>query len=169
MGRRGPAPEPQPLKLLKGTGNGRDSAGRKLPVLPAFVRQAPPAPPEVAEDPLAVGAWERWVPHLEKADVLREVDFAALAMACTAYAHWRRMEEALQASVRAEGAGAYLRETRDGTPTLNPLWRARDQANNQLFKSLRELGLTPSSEHVLGQPVDDSPVGDEDNPFGGAG
>lgn len=166
MGRRGPAPEPTSLKLLKGQGPGRDSAGRKIPTLPEMVRQAPVPPDEVSGDALALEAWNRVVPHLEKADVLREVDFAALSGYCTAYAHYRRIEQALQAEAKVAGVEAYLKPTRDGTPTLNPLWRARDQANNQLKGWARELGLTPSAEQVLGRPVDDTPPDAEDNPFG---
>jgi len=166
MGQRGPAPAPKALKLLKGQGEGRDSAGRKLPVGPEFTRRAPAPPDEVSDDPLALEAWNKVVPHLEKADVLREVDFAALSGYCTAYGHFKRIEQALQADARASGVDAYLKPTRDGTPTLNPLWRARDQANAQLKGWARELGLTPSAEHVLGKPADDTAPNAEDNPFG---
>lgn len=166
MGQRGPAPAPTALKLLKGQGKNTDSAGRPIPMVPEMVRKAPSPPDEVSGDPLALDAWNRVVPHLEKADVLREVDFAALSGYCTAYAHYRRIESALQAEAKVAGVEAYLKPTRDGTPTLNPLWRARDQANNQLKGWARELGLTPSSEHVLGKLPDDTLPDAEDNPFG---
>ena len=44
MGKRGPAPEPIPLRILKGRGNGKDVAGRPIPKVPPFERCAPEAP-----------------------------------------------------------------------------------------------------------------------------
>lgn len=158
-------PDPVALRLLKGPGGGRDQAGVKIPVLPGMVRRAPAPPVEVTGDPLALAVWGQVVPHLEKADVLREVDVAALSGYCTSYAHYQRIEQALQAEVGEHGVDGYLKPTRDGTPTLNPLWRARDMANTQLKAWARELGLTPSAEHVLGRPPADAAVPSDDNPF----
>lgn len=156
---------PQNLKLLKGRREGTDSAGRKLPVLPQIVRRAPEPPEEVLGDQLALDVWNRVVPHLEAADVLRPVDGAALVGYCTACAHFNRLEREIQAQAKVSGADAYVKPTRDGTPTLSPLWRAREQANGQVLRWARELGLTPSAESVLGRPVDDSAPAGEDNPF----
>jgi P27 family predicted phage terminase small subunit len=120
----------------------------------------------VAGDEIASEAWGRWVAELTKVDALRRVDFAVLALACSSYAHFRRIEVQLQAEIGKKGTGAYLSPTRDGTPTLNPLWRARDQAVAALHRTLRECGLTPSSEGNLGRPRDTTPPSAEDNPFG---
>lgn len=165
MGQRGPAPAPINLKIIKGLREGVDSGGKPLPVLPPLERYAPEPPEEVRGDEYASEAWAVWAEHLEKADVLRPIDFAALSMACMAYGHFRRIEMEMQRQIKAKGTEAYLSPTRDGTPTLNPLWRARDQAETSLRKSMRECGLTPSSEYVLGQHPDKTPPDPDQNPF----
>ena len=38
MGKRGPAPQPVPLKILKGRGHGLDQAGLPIPAVPKFER-----------------------------------------------------------------------------------------------------------------------------------
>lgn len=166
MGQRGKAPAPLALKVLKGTGPGRDSGGKPLPVVPYMERDEPLCPTEVRDDTHALEAWDTWVPYLTSANVLRPIDFASLAMACLAYSHWRRVEVEMQEQIKQRGTEAYLTETREGTPVVNPLWRVRKDAEDALRRAMRECGLTPSSEAIaFGQKPDNKAPDSDSNPF----
>src|SRR5205809_7377344 len=89
-GRRGPAPEPPRLKLIKGRGAGRDSGGR--PVAPAtagWVR-LPPEPPDWLPG-AARAEWDRVVPELQRLQLLKPPDRAALVAYCLT---WQRLVDA---------------------------------------------------------------------------
>jgi phage terminase small subunit len=83
MGKRGPAPLPIPLKILRGTSPGRDSGGRPIRQTPAF-EKAPPEPSPWLTGP-ARQLWDRLVPDLSVLDLLKPGDGPALEALCSAY------------------------------------------------------------------------------------
>jgi phage terminase small subunit len=80
-----PARKPRELFLLNGRGDGRDSAGRKVPVSPKFIRQAPQPPSWLSRE--AKAEWRRVTPQLERLDLVNQEDRATLAAYCET---WRR-------------------------------------------------------------------------------
>lgn len=156
MGRRGPAPAPAALKLIKGRQPGRDSGGRPVPEAPKFKRGAPDAPELLSE--AARQEWYRIVPGLDELDLLKPEDFAALVEHCET---WATYIEAI-ALVRRDGI--VVTNPDNGRQYKNPALAAVESAGQQLRASCREFGLTPSSEQNLGKPM--SGDGDaEDDPF----
>lgn len=159
MGARGPASAPAPLKLLKGRGPGKDSAGRPVNPTPGFIREAPEKPAELSDE--ASREWDRIVPGLERLDLLKPQDYAALVTHCETWATY----VASKAIVRADGI--LLTNPDNGRRYKNPALSAMEAAAAQLRASCREFGLTPSSEQNLGRPVAEDD--DAEDPFGQTG
>ncbi|VBA60287.1 phage terminase small subunit P27 family [Mycobacterium attenuatum] len=157
MGGRGSGriPAPAPLKLLHGSRPGRDSGGRKVPVPPKFDRAAPDAPEWLDDEGRA--EWARVAPGLERLDLLKPEDRAALAVYCET---WSRYVKAVQ-QYRAEGL--VLTNPGSGRTHANPAAAIAHTAAAQMLRFAQEFGLTPASEARLASlPVDS---GDVDDPF----
>ncbi|WP_179293486.1 phage terminase small subunit P27 family [Mycobacterium intracellulare] len=155
MGKRGPAPAPAALKLLRGVGPGRDSGGRKVPTPPKFERSAPDCPDWLPPD--AQDMWERTVPELERLDLLKEIDLGVLAAYCLA---WDQLVQAVNAY---QAQGFTTANKRSGRVTVNPVVATARAAMRDLLTLARELGCTPSAEANLAttMPADD----EADDPF----
>lgn len=159
-----PAAKPPALKLLNGRGNGKDAAGRPVPVAPKFVRQAP-EPPEWLSDE-ARAEWDRVVPGLEGLDLVKPEDRATLATYCEV---WARLVTA-NADIRTRGLVVENTSTRkDGTEstwfTKNPAVSIAEQAETRLRQYANDFGLSPAGERMIASAPaksDDS----EDDPFG---
>lgn len=160
MGRRGPAPAPAALKLVKGRSPGKDSAGRPVNEPPKFRRGAPDAPDTLSV--LAREEWDRIVPGLDDLDLLKAEDFAALVEHCET---WATYMEALRL-VRSEGI--VLVNPDNGRVYKNPALSAAEAAGQQLRASCREFGLTPSSEQNVGKPMRGSSDDADNDPFAAA-
>ena len=110
MGKRGPAPEPIPLRILKGRGNGKDVAGRPIPKVPAFERCAPEAPAWL--DPEALAEWSRIVPALDAVGSIKPEDRGIITARCVA---WSRAVHA-EAIIAAEGTRWSIRSPAGSPP-----------------------------------------------------
>ena len=135
--------EPTALKVIKGRGDGKDIAGRAIPVVPKFNRGAPEPPSDLSDE--ARAEWDRIVPGLDALDLLKPEDYAALVEHCETFANYL----AAIRIVRAEGIVVYNPKT--GQAHKNPALAAAEAASAQLRASCREFGLTPSSEQNLGR------------------
>lgn len=156
-GRRGTTVSTPPgLKLIEGRGNGRDSGGRKVKPPPGFVR-LPPDPPDFLDGD-ALDEWERVVPELQRLQLTKPVDAAALTAYCLA---WQRMCDA-QRTINAEGL---LHENSQGR-VRHPAVAILESASKDLRAWAHEFGLTPSAEANVSGREDD---GGEGNPFSGTG
>ena len=132
MGKRGPAPTPPALSLLRGH-PGRRPRNRCAPTPPAGV----PSPPEHLSE-VALAEWRRVVPDLEAAGLLTHLDRAALSAYC---ATWGRVVE-LERALTTERV---VMKTKKGYPVLNPTFTALQSQYKQLMAFLTEFGMTPSS------------------------
>jgi len=148
-----PVPEPVPLKLLKGRGDGRDSGGRKVKHGPEF-RREPPQPPFWLEGE-ALDLWRRITPELTRLDILKDGDAEVLATYCELWADFT----AATATLKREG---YYIEARQGT-LKHPAVGIKHQAARELRAIAAHFGLTPSTEQALARGGDDDD--DEGNPF----
>jgi len=155
MGRRGPAPDPVPLKILKGRGNGRDSMGRPIPAVPKFNRGAPDPPPWL--DPEAAALWARVAPSLERLDLIKDEDAESFAAYCTA---WSRFVAAVKTYQRE---GLTATNPSSGRISTHPAVHVAMAAGRNLLRYAQEFGLTPAAELNLGKPP--RPDVDIDDPF----
>jgi P27 family predicted phage terminase small subunit len=153
-----PSPKPRPtgLKILEGRGNGRDSGGRQIKTTPGFTR-LPPEPPEFLTGP-AREMWDQVVPELQRLQLLKPIDQAALTALCLA---WERL---CQAQHIVERDGMVIEIERG--PVKNPAIMILEAASKELRAWSAEFGLTPSAEGRLGISAADSDADDDDNPFG---
>jgi len=153
--------QPAALKLLKGRGDGRDSGGRQVNPGPTF-RRIPPRPPTWLSTE-AKAEWRRVVPGLQRLDLLKEEDRAALAAYCET---WARFVEATR-TVHREGLTCEVVTVRkDGSESrrtiTNPAVTIAQTAGRELRAWAAQFGLTPSTEQALARGADD---GEDDNPF----
>lgn len=159
MGARGPASAPATLKLLKGRGNGTDTAGRPVNVGPKFNRGAPEKPQDLSEE--ASREWDRIVPGLDALELLKPEDYAALVEHCETWSTW----VAAKALVRRDGITLVNPDTE--RVYKHPALSAMEAAAQHLRASCREFGLTPGSEQNIGRPLVTEDDGED--PFGQTG
>lgn len=136
MGRRGPAPRPNNLRLLHG--EQRPSRINRDEPRP---RDVPPGKPGW----LSAGAaaeWDRVLPELVAMRTAREADAIALAAYCEAVARLRTASELVARS------GLMLRD-RDGVIRKNPAVAQARDASVEVRMWAREFGLTPSARQPL--------------------
>jgi P27 family predicted phage terminase small subunit len=145
---------PATLQLLNGRSEGKDSGGRSVKSAPAFRRIAPQPPTWLSRE--ARAEWRRVVPGLQRLDLLKEEDRAALAAYCET---WATFVDATR-MVRREGLTI---DAKQGTLPHPAVGIARS-SGRELRAFAAHFGLTPSSEMALGKVNGD---GEEDqNPFG---
>ena len=160
----GRTPKPTNLKLLSGRGPGRDSSGRAVAPPPPFVRVPPEAPDFLGEH--AQAEWERVVPELQRLQLLKSIDRAALTAYCEMWDLFVRATK----QVHDEGLTVTNCSTRkDGSTsewiTKNPALSTQRDAQQAIRQWAAEFGLTPSAEGRLA--VGGAPDGEGVNPFAG--
>ena len=148
-----PKPRPANLRLLEGRGNGRDIAGRIVAPAPGFIRLPPAAPEFLTGEALRM--WDLVVPELQRLQLLKPIDEAALTAFCLT---WQRM---CVAQNRIDREGMIL-ET-DRGPVKHPAILIVEAASKELRAWSAEFGLTPSSESRLASTK--APDGSDENPF----
>lgn len=134
-----PKPRPVVLKLLEGRGNGTDSGGRKVAQSPLFKRLPPEAPEWLP--PEAKAEWDRVAPELDRLELTKSIDRAALTAYCLT---WDRLVTAQQ---MANDHGL-LGKNAQGV--VRAPWVAIiEAASKDLRAWAGEFGLTPSAESKL--------------------
>ena len=132
MATRGRKPKPTAIKELEGNPGHRPLN----PNEPKPIKKAPPCPKDL--EPEAKKEWRRLAKHLEALGILTELDMAAFAIYCQAYARWKEAEDFL---------------TQHGTIVKTPsgYWQQVPQVSiaqtysKIMTKLATEFGLTPSS------------------------
>ena len=158
MAQRGRKPKPTAIKELEGNPGGRPLN----PNEPRPDKKAPRCPSWLEEE--AKKEWKRMGRMLEQAGLLTEMDMAAFAGYCQAYARWKEAEEFI---------------SRHGTIVKTPsgYWQQVPQVSiaqtylKIMNKFAEQFGLTPSSRSRIiasdGGPAD---AADEmENLLGGGG
>lgn len=126
----GPARTPKAVLDLRGSRLARD---RSEPELPDDI----PTPPDWLQGD-ALTEWERIVPMLYAAGVVRETDRAELAAYCSAWGDYCDLRERLS----VEG---WIATSGKGSTYLNPTASAMLAAEKRLDKLAQQLGCTPAS------------------------
>ncbi|MGV0793032.1 phage terminase small subunit P27 family [Mycolicibacterium sp. XJ1819] len=161
----GRPPQPAPLLLLNGRGEGQDSAGRPVATPPPFRRSAPNPPTWLSRE--AKAEWRRVAPALERLDLVKPEDRATLAAYCQV---WARLVAAYR-DIDKNGSTVRNESTRkDGTTsvwwTKNPAVAVAEQAESRLLQYAGQFGLTPAAERNVSK-RDDGRGEFEANPFAG--
>jgi P27 family predicted phage terminase small subunit len=138
MGRRGPAPQPVPLKILKGRGHGLDQAGLPIPAVPKFERAAPEPPVWLADE--ARELWTRVAPSLDRLELLKCEDREVFAAYCTAWARFVTAVKLYQTE------GLTRRHPTTGHSVTHPAVKIAETAGRDLLRFAQDFGLTPSAE-----------------------
>lgn len=139
VGRRGPAPAPTKLKVIRGA-------------RPARIDSAEPAPldhlpvPPADLDPAAAQVWMRVLAEFGAARVIRAADGDVLRIYCEAMARYEEAARLLASS------GPLVKGARHGELVKNPLHQIWRDCGDLVTKLARELGLTPSARSGLRAP-----------------
>lgn len=132
MAQRGRKPKPTAMKQLEGN-PGKRQLNNNEPK-PKF--KAPPCPKWLEDE--AKKEWRRLVRQMEQLGVLTEVDMAAFAGYCQAYARWKAAEEFIT------NHGAIVK-TPSGYWQQVPQVSIAQQYLKQMSKFCEQFGLTPAS------------------------
>lgn len=136
-----PGPRPLPANVHRISGN-----RSKLPestlrdrdsVLPDV--SIPKAPAHLL--PAAKEEWNRISVHLEKLGLITELDMAALAAYCQAYARWSNAE----AKIKKLGEDSLIEVTPSGYKQISVLLQISNRAAEQMHKFMGEFGMSPST------------------------
>jgi P27 family predicted phage terminase small subunit len=136
---RGRRPKPTRLKVL--TGN----PGRRPlnPDEPQPELQAPDCPAELG--PVAKREWDRLVVELAKLNLLTNLDRAALAAYCGAYALWAEATQAIQKF------GTMVKSP-SGYPIQSPYVAIANRQAEIMMRISSEFGFTPGSRSRISAP-----------------
>jgi P27 family predicted phage terminase small subunit len=150
----GRKPKPTHLKLV--TGN---PGKRPLPQAEAKVAPARPSPPPHLSDEAKV-EWGRVSEDLFKVGLLSDVDRAALAAYCQAYARWVQAERAItEMAKRDQLTGGLMIRTSNGNAIQNPLVGTVNKAAADMVRYAAEFGMTPSARSRINA---EPPAGEPD-------
>ena len=127
----GPPPEHPHLRLVKGNPGKRRA---RVPPEPARADECPPPPNHL--NGYAREAWLELTPELHRLNLLTVLDVGPFSAYCSAYAHLRQAEEALQRS------GELTIKTAESHPRANPLVRISSQGWPTCSASALQFGLT---------------------------
>lgn len=132
MAQRGRKPKPTALKELEGNPGGRPLNKKE----PKPAKKAPRCPSWLEEE--AKKEWKRMAKVLEQMGLLTEMDMAAFAGYCQAYARWKEAEEFLtQHGSMVRTPNGYLQQV----PQVSIA-----QTNMKIMlKFCEQFGLTPSA------------------------
>lgn len=132
MAQRGRKPKPTALKMLEGNPGGRPLNEAE----PKPQKKAPRCPTWLEDE--AKREWKRMAKVLERLGLLTEMDMAAFAGYCQAYARWKEAEEFLtQHGSMVRTPNGYLQQV----PQVSIA-----QTNMKIMlKFCEQFGLTPSA------------------------
>lgn len=142
---RGRRPKPTRLKALTGNPG-------KRPLNPAELNPEPNVPDCPAElGPVAHREWNRLVGELGALRLLTNLDRAALAAYCGAYALWAEAMEAIQKY------GTMIKSP-SGYPTQSPYIAIANRQAEIMMRIAAEFGFTPASRSRISTPAPQEPT-----------
>lgn len=136
---RGRRPKPTRLKILTGNPGKRPLNTNE----PRPEPETPECPVELG--PVAKREWERLVVELSKLRILTQLDRAALAAYCGAYALWAEAMEAIQKY------GTMVKSP-SGYPQQSPYVAIANRQAEIMMRIASEFGFTPASRSRIAVP-----------------
>lgn len=155
MAQRGRKPKPTALKKLEGNPGGRPLNTKE----PKPVKKAPRCPAWLEDE--AKKEWRRMGKVLEQLGLLTEMDMAAFAGYCQAYARWKEAEEFItQHGTMVRTPNGYLQQV----PQVSIA-----QTNLKIMlKFCEQFGLTPSARsRIVGEDASPDPADEMEALLGG--
>ncbi len=142
---RGRRPKPTRLKILTGNPGKRPlNADEPRPEV-----AVPECPVELGA--IARGEWDRMVAQLAPLRILTQLDRAALASYCGAYAMWAEATEAIQKY------GAMVKSP-SGYPVQSPYVAIANRQTEIMMRIASEFGFTPASRSRISAPSQAEPT-----------
>jgi P27 family predicted phage terminase small subunit len=141
---RGRKPKPTRLKILTGNPGKRPLNLNEPRPQPAV----PECPPELS--PAAQREWQRLVGELASLNVLTNLDRAALAAYCGAYALWAEATEAIQKF-------GVMVKSPTGFPIQSPYVSIANRQAEIMMRIAAEFGFTPASRGRISTPSPTEP------------
>jgi len=144
----GPPPQPLALRLLRG-----NTGKRRVPV--ERVKPTPGAPCPAQLSAAAKREWKRVTPELRRLGLLAQIDRAALAAYCEAWADF-------EWAIREARGGRRITTAGNGTRILHPAMIIKRQAMDKIRQFAAEFGFTPAARariEIVG--AEEEPDGDE--------
>ena len=138
MGKRGPKPEPTPLKLLKGNPSKRPINENEPRYDVIDQKTKPPS----WFNRYAREEWRRLLPLLATRQLLTDADRSTFEMLCTAYGEWRWAD----LDIRKHGRTF---STESGYEQVRPAVTIRDKAKAEYVRIGAAFGLSPSDRGRL--------------------
>jgi P27 family predicted phage terminase small subunit len=136
---RGRKPVPTRLKLMAGNPGKRPINRNEPQPAAAF----PTCPPELS--PVARAEWERLAPELGELGLITNLDRAALAAYCGAYALWA------EAMVAIQKYGTMVKAP-SGYPMQSPYIGLANRQAELMIRLSAEFGFTPASRSRISTP-----------------
>lgn len=146
---KGRKPLPRHLRLVQGN-RGKRPIKAEVEVAPTL----PEPLPFLCQD--AQEEWHRVAPMLYALRLLSDLDTAALAAYCSAYATWKQAHEAIGETAKNDAVSKGLMiKSQKGNLIQNPLLGIANTAAGNMVKYASEFGLTPSSRaRIAAGPVE---------------
>jgi P27 family predicted phage terminase small subunit len=141
---RGRRPKPTRLKVLTGNPGKRPLNQNE----PRPAPEIPECPPELG--PVARREWDRLVGELGKLKLVTNLDRAALAAYCGAYALWSEATEAIQKY------GTMVKSP-SGYPIQSPYVAIANRLAELMMRISAEFGFTPASRSRISTPRPEEP------------
>jgi P27 family predicted phage terminase small subunit len=148
MALRGRTPTPTAIKILEGNPGKRPLNEYE----PKPEKKAPPCPKWLEKE--ARKEWKRLAPKLEMLGVLSELDMAAFAEYCQAYARWKEAEEYISSH------GSTF-ETANGCIMAAPQVNIAKSYLAAMESAAKQFGLTPAARSRLIANADNGDRDDE--------
>jgi P27 family predicted phage terminase small subunit len=142
---RGRRPKPTRLKVLTGNPGKRPLNHQE----PRPAPEIPKCPPELG--PVARREWDRLVGELGKLKLVTNLDRAALAAYCGAYALWSEATEAIQKY------GTMVKSP-SGYPIHSPYVSIANRQAEMMMRISTEFGFTPASRSRIAAPRPEEPT-----------
>jgi P27 family predicted phage terminase small subunit len=142
---RGRRPKPTRLKVITGNPGKRPLNEHE----PRPEPQVPPCPLELS--PAAQREWHRLVTELGALKLLTNLDRAALAAYCGAYALWAEAQEAIQKY------GTMVKSP-SGFPMQSPYIAVANRQAEIMMRIASEFGFTPASRSRISTPSNSEPT-----------
>ena len=133
MGQRGPLPQPDNVRQLRG-----NPGKRKPPARPKAVVAVPARATWLEKE--AKAEWDRITPELERMGLLAKIDRAVLHAYCTTWAKWVAVSQAVDTDLHEDPS-----HPNRGAVRKSPFWSLYLSLSKELVSAAKELGLTPSS------------------------